>query len=125
MASLRSFSLVTGAVAAVAVGVLAAPGAQAAPAGSLEVGYTMDGNTNVRSGPHTTDSILGVMSPGKGHIYIFCYARGDYVNDGTYHTSVWYRGSITDSAGRGWSQSWVWAGRVDTPSDPAPNVPHC
>lgn len=86
---------------------------------------TVDAGTNIRYSPRLISGNIVGTTQVLTRIGIVCYSIGDYYNDGHYHTSIWYRGNIGNEGGPGWNQSYAWAGRVNTTSDPAPGVPKC
>lgn len=118
MSTKRRLTTALGVTAAVTASLLAVPAAAHA-----DVFTTVDANSNIRTGPYTSSHIAGTTRA-LSDIDIICYKRGTYVNQGGYHTNVWYKGIITDGD-RTYYDLYVWAGVVNTHSDPAPGVPLC
>lgn len=121
--------------AAVAVGIAAGPlsgavpadAAPATPAAASGIGTTVDGGSNLRSGPHLNSHVLGTTK-GKSSFAVDCYKRGDYYNDGKHHTDVWYRGVVIDTHDHpehAYYDVYSWGGNVNTPHDPPAGLPKC
>jgi uncharacterized protein YraI len=104
--------------------VTAAPAANAATVkASTGTLYTIDSNTNVRTGPSTSARIIHTLGSGAG-ITIICYDYGTKVTSGPYTSSIWYWGTVYDDSGFA-DNGYVSATRVNTPHDPAPGVGRC
>lgn len=90
----------------------------ASPAGAVggyRVSWTGSDGLNVRSGPSTSNSIVGHLNDGAG-VDLRCYVRGQLVNG---RNNVWYQ--LNSPFGGGF----VTASYINTPTDPLPGLPGC
>jgi hypothetical protein len=87
--------------------------------------YTIDANARLRNGPSTSSASRGTTTQTL-NFYVFCYSRGTYVDDGHYHTDVWYRGNVYDPGTHTqYYDAYSWGGNVNTPSDPPAGLETC
>ena len=87
--------------------------------------YTIDANSRLRTGPYTSSPTTTVTTQ-ELNFYVSCYSRGTYVDDGHYHTDVWYRGNVYDpGTGIQSVDRYSWGGNVNTPSDPPAGLEAC
>ncbi|MEU1405324.1 hypothetical protein ABZ471_23705 [Streptomyces sp. NPDC005728] len=87
--------------------------------------YPIDANSRLRNGPSTSSGSRGITTQTLD-FWIYCYSRGTYVDDGHYHTDVWYKGNVHDpGTSTQYYDVYSWGGNVNTPSDPPAGLEPC
>ena len=87
--------------------------------------YTIDANSRLRGAPSTGSPSHGITTQTL-NFYVFCYSRGTYVDDGHYHTDIWYKGNVHDpGTSTQYYDVYSWGGNVNTPSDPPAGLEAC
>ncbi|MFI2203614.1 hypothetical protein ACH47Z_23120 [Streptomyces sp. NPDC020192] len=87
--------------------------------------YSIDANSRLRNGPSTSSATRGITTQ-ELDFWIYCYTRGTYVDDGHYHTDVWYKGNVKDPGTNiQYYDVYSWGGNVNTPSDPPAGLEAC
>ncbi|MGP9022499.1 hypothetical protein ACT1U9_29360 [Streptomyces sp. BR1] len=124
MLDVRRSALAGALVAVCAVTGLGAGQASAAERPALSGTYSVDANSNVRTTPHVRAGTVVYTTTASRPMDVECWARGDYVDSGGYHTSVWYEGSVWTGS-RYLDEVYVWGGNVNTPHDPPAGLPQC
>lgn len=87
--------------------------------------YSLDANSRLRNGPSTSSATRGISTQ-ELDFWIYCYTRGTYVDDGHYHTDIWYKGNVHDpGTSTQYYDVYSWGGNVNTPSDPPAGLEAC
>lgn len=87
--------------------------------------YPLDANSRLRNGPSTSSATRGISTQ-ELDFWIYCYTRGTYVDDGHYHTDIWYKGNVHDPGTHTqYYDVYSWGGNVNTPSDPPAGLEAC